>query len=64
MCKANENFRVLAKALYNTKSFRICAKVLYFSRPIVFPSHVRLYIEGAGNHDGGCLECDSASSYY
>ena len=69
MYKANDNSRALAKALYNTKSFRTCAKVMYnsrtkvfnFPRPVFSLSLMFLYIEGAGNHTEGCLKCDIVS---
>ena len=44
--------------MYNT-----CAKVLYFPRPSFSISRMRLCIEGAGNHTGGCLECDIVYNY-
>ena len=45
------------------KSFRTCAKVRYKTCGVVFPQtrSFPLYIEEAGNHTGGCLECDIVS---
>ena len=63
--KANDNSWALANALYNT--FRTCVKVIYNTCGVVFPKTrsfpfaYGLYIERAGNHTGGCLECDIVS---
>ena len=55
MYKVNDNFRALAKALYNTNesvNWDLCqGNVQHPCQGIVLP-------QGAVNHTGGCLECD------